>query len=119
MRQLVGGLVCAALLAGFALADDKDAAGNDAKGKHFTGTAQLWKEGTLTVKLEGDKAEIKEFKIADDVKVVVWQGDEKKESTAKEALKDLKPGAAVNVLLGDGDKVQSVRIGTPPKKAKS
>ncbi len=118
MRQLLGGVICIVLVAGFAIADEK----KETKGKQFAGTAESWKDGTLTVKLQakdGETAETKEFKVADDVKVILWHGEEKTESTAKEALKELKSGTAVNVLVGDDDKVQGVRVGNPPKKPKS
>jgi len=55
------------------------------------------------------------YKVADDVKTTLLTGAEKKETTAKEALKDVKEGTIV-VLTLDGDKVTALRVGQPTKK---
>jgi hypothetical protein len=85
------------------------------------GTFETFADGSLTIKAslkKGEEAKPVAFKVADDFKVTVYDGDNKKELTAKEALKDLKPGVALTVTKGPGDKVVSVTVGTAPKKNK-
>jgi hypothetical protein len=67
---------------------------------------------TLTV-TTGKKGatEDKDYKVADDVKLTIVQGDDKKELVGPEALKseELKAGAKVEVTL-DGDKVTAITV---------
>jgi hypothetical protein len=62
----------------------------------------------------------KEFKIEDATKVVVMNGDEKKELAAKEGLKSdqLKEGATVKITTDDDGKVTELVINFMPKKKK-
>jgi hypothetical protein len=116
MRQILSATVCLVLFAGVALADDKP---KEEKGTRFEGSAESFKDGTLTLKVKGKDSEAtqsKEFKIADDLKVVVWNGEDPKEIVAKDGLKDLKAGTAIAVVVGEDGKVLLVRVGTPPKK---
>jgi hypothetical protein len=61
--------------------------------------------------------EDKEFKVADDLKLTVVEGDDKKELAGKDALKadQLKTGANVELTL-DGDKVTAITITMKKKK---
>jgi hypothetical protein len=59
----------------------------------------------------------KEFTIGPDAKVLIFDGDGKKEGTAKDGLKDIKEGANVIVLEAEG-KVIGVQAGSPKKKPK-
>ncbi len=115
LRSFVCGVFALVLAANVSLAADKKAA----KDKTVTGAFVSAKDGTLTLKLKGKKGEepkSQEFKIADDTKAIVFVGDEKKESTVKDALKDLKEGTNVTVTLGEGDKVTGVQVGAAKKK---
>jgi hypothetical protein len=117
LRLIVSGFVCLALVAGLAPAGDKKA-----KTKNVSGAFMAFKDGTLTIKVKGKKGEEpkpQDFKVADDTKVTTFDGDNKKEGTAKDAFKDLKEGTPVTVSLGDEDKVAAVQVGQAPKKGKN
>jgi hypothetical protein len=111
-RQIVCGFVALALVAGVGLAADKAK-----KNKNATGKFESFADGTLKIK-SGKKGNetTQEFKVGDDIKVVVYSKGEKKELSPKEAFKDLKPNTAVAVKVGDDDKVTGVTVGTAPKK---
>jgi hypothetical protein len=115
LRTLVCALVGLTLVAGVGLAADKGK-----KGKAVGGQFESYKDGvlTLTVKKKGEEAKKQEFKLADDTKVTVVSGDEKKDVSAKDAFLNLKAGTRVRVMLGEDDKVISVVIGGGKKKAK-
>src|SRR5262249_54802446 len=75
--------------------------------------------GTLTVAVQLKKGETqdRECKLGD-AKVVVFDGKEKKELTAKDGLKNehVKEGAAVTVLSDREGKVTAVQVGQPAAK---
>ncbi len=92
-----------------------------AKTKTVGGAFASYKDGTLTIKVKDKTStELKsqEFKVAEDVKVTTFDGDAKKEGTAKDAFKDVKEGTAIAVTLGEGDKVTAVQVGAAKKKEK-
>jgi hypothetical protein len=111
-RQVVCGFVALALVAGVGLAADKAK-----KSKNATGKFESFADGTLKIK-SGKKGNetTQEFKVGDDIKVVVYSKGEKKELSAKDAFKDLKPNTTVAVKVGDDDKVTGVTVGAAPKK---
>ena len=111
-RQFVCSLVALALVAGVSLAADAAK-----KGKTVTGKFESYADGTLKIKVgkKGDE-KTQEFKVGDDVKVIAYQHDEKKELSTKDAFKDLKAGSNVAVKLSEDDKVTGVTVGTGPKK---
>jgi hypothetical protein len=116
LRQLVCGFVCLVLFAGFAGAEAKKA-----KAKKVGGDFASFKDGTLTIKVKGkkgDEPKSQDFKVAEDVKVTTFAGDEKKEGTAKDSFKDLKEGTRVTVTVDEAGKVTAVQVGAPKKKAK-
>ncbi len=118
LRQLVCGLVAATLFAGFCQAGEKKAAKNNTT----TGTFASFKDGTLTIKVQGQKGDEpkpQDFKVAGDLKVTMVDGDDKKEVPAKDAFQSVKEGTAVVVTLGEGDKVTAVVVGKAKKKAKA
>ena len=83
----------------------------------FVLSSSTFKDGTLTIMVfkKGEEPKETPFKVADDVKVTVLEGEEKKVMTAKEAFKDLKTGTLVTVVQ-DGDKIVSITLGTAKKK---
>jgi hypothetical protein len=81
------------------------------------GAFASFKDGTLTVKVKEKKVETpKEYKVADDTKVVTLVGKEKKEGTAKDALKDVAEGTPVTLTLGADNKVIGVQVGKAKAK---
>jgi hypothetical protein len=85
--------------------------------KKAAGTFASYKDGTLTLKVKTKKGEeSKVYKVADDTKAVTLVGKDKKEGTAKDALKDVADGTPVTVTLGAGDKVLGVEVGKAKKK---
>jgi hypothetical protein len=70
--------------------------------------------GTLTVKPDKETAE-KEFTLTNSTKVVVFEGDDKRQWTGKKALKDeaVKAGRRVAVVSDADGKVTQVRVGVP------
>jgi hypothetical protein len=114
LRRFVCSLIALALVTGISLAADKTAV----KDKTVTGTFASAKDGMLTIKIKGKKGEepkAQDFKVADETKAVVLKGDEKKETTVKDALKDLKEGTAITVTIGTGDKVTGITVGKAKK----
>jgi hypothetical protein len=111
-RQVVCGFVALALVAGVGLAADKAK-----KAKPVNGKFESFADGTLKIKVgkKGNET-TQEFKVGDDVKVAAWANGEKKELSTKDAFKDLKPGTAVAITVGEGDKVAGVTVGAAPKK---
>jgi hypothetical protein len=117
LRLIVCGFACLSLVAGLAPAGDK----KGDKAKNVSGAFAAFKDGTLTIKIKGkkgDEPKSQDFKLADDTKVTTFDGDNKKEGTAKDAFKDLKEGTPVTVSLGDADKVAAIQVGKAPKKNK-
>lgn len=113
LRALVVGLV-GLLAAGASMADQKEAR----PGKSVAGAFQSYKDGMLTIKLQaaqGEEARTQEFRIEDETKVVVFEGQERREMTGRDSFKDVKEGTPVTVRLGENDKVLGVHIGTPPE----
>jgi hypothetical protein len=89
------------------------------KEKKVGGAFVSYKDGTLTLKVKAskdDEGKNQAFKVADDTKVTIVSGDDKKEGKAKDLLKDVKEPASVAVTLDDGDKVTAVLVGLPKKK---
>jgi hypothetical protein len=81
------------------------------------GTFASFKDGTLTLKVKGKNGEeSKEYQVADETKAVTLTGTDKKEATAKAALKDLKEGTPVSVTVGGKNKVIGVEVGSAKKK---
>lgn len=120
-------LFCAALaVAVFAVSNVDAAAKADKKkgGKAVTGTVKKIdaEKGVITVAVKMKKETVdKEFKLGDDSKVVVVDGDDKKEMTAKDGLKaeQLKEGATVSVVADEDGKVSTLTIGMLKKKKKN
>lgn len=113
-RRAFVGLVVVSLVAGLGLAADKAKKGQAARGKikkFEAATGSL----TLTVKSKTETSD-KEFKIGKDVKVTVFSGDDKKELSGADGLKELKEGVAVTVISDADGKVTGVQIGGPKKK---
>jgi hypothetical protein len=118
MRTLICAVVAVAVCATAATAADKK------KGKSVVGVVKKIdpNTGTLTVTVKVKKVDMdKEFKIGDDAKVIVVSGDEKKELSAKDGLKNeqLKEGAKVAVVADDDGKVKELTINPMPKKKKT
>jgi hypothetical protein len=113
-RRFTFSFVAVLLASGLVFAEEK----KDAKEKTVNGAFASYKDGTLTIKVKGKKGEepkATDFKIADDLKVTVIDGDTKKDVVAKDAFKDVKEGTAVTVKIGEGDKVTAVQVGTAKK----
>jgi hypothetical protein len=114
-RRVFCSLVAVALIATVVVsAEEKKPAA-----KTVSGAFVSFKDGTLTIKVKGkkgDEPKAQEIKVADDVKVTTFSGDDKKEGTAKDAFKDVKADTLVTVTMGEGDKVTAVQIGKAPKK---
>lgn len=72
---------------------------------------------TVTVKTK-DSMEDKEFKIGDNVKFVIFKGDERTELSAKDGLKaeQLKEGAQIGLQMNEKKEVTTVTLGMRPKK---
>src|SRR5438876_7058730 len=100
LSALVGGLF---LCTGAVVAEEK-------KDKTVTGTFESYKDGTLTLKVDGKTMD---YKVAPDLKAKVWSptGDTSKDELAREGFKDQRPGTQVTLTLGDGDKITAVTIG--------
>lgn len=116
--------VCATLTLLFAtsmtLAADK--AGNKKKKvQTVAGTVKVVDSATgkLTVSVKKKKmVEDKDFTVGDSAKVVTFSAADKKQSTGKAALKDVKTGDKIRVQVDESGNVVSLRVGTPPKKPK-
>jgi hypothetical protein len=92
------------------------------KSKKLSGSFVAFKEGTLTLKVKGkkgDEPKSQDFKVADDTKVTTYSGDDKKESTAKDAFKDAKEATQVTLATDKKGNVTGVQIGVPKKKDKN
>src|SRR5262249_15253821 len=68
---------------------------------------------TLTVRVSKTETADKEFKVGADTKVIVLVGDERKELTGKDGLRNeqFKEGATVTVLADGESKVTAVQVG--------
>ena len=100
LSALVGGLfLCTAT----AVAEEK-------KDKTVNGTFESYKDGTLTLKVDGKAMD---YKVAPTTKATVWSptGDTSKEALASEGFKDVRAGTPVTLTLGDGEKITAVTIG--------
>jgi hypothetical protein len=73
---------------------------------------------TVTVKKKKETKDL-DFTIDDSVKVVIFVGQDKKELTGKEGLKNeaVKVGVNVQVVRNADDKVTEVQVGAPPHNA--
>jgi hypothetical protein len=110
-RRFLCGLIAVVLVAGVGLAADKAK-----KGKAVNGKFESFADGTLKIKTgKKNDTKVQDFKIAEDIKVVVYTDGEKKEIPAKDAFKDVKSGTTVAVTVGDSDKVTGVTIGAGKK----
>src|SRR2546422_674900 len=110
--------ICAALA--LSVCATPSFAGEKKKGEQVSGTIKKVdvEAGTLVVAVKVKKELTdKEVKIADDTKVTIVVGKEKKELTGKDGLKNelVKEGIAVAIVSKDG-KVIEIRIGDAPKK---
>src|SRR5262245_37103663 len=109
-------LICAgiALLigAGVALAADKVAKDQGTTGqvKKVDAAAGVL---TLTIRVSKTESADKEFKVGPETKVVVFVGEERKELTGKDGLKNeqFKEGATVTVVTDGENKVTAVQVG--------
>ena len=122
LRSLFCGAVALLLCAGVALADDKADKGKknatvNGKVKKIDAATQTL---TVSVRKKGEEPKDMEFKIAEDTKVTVWAGEDKKQMSAKDGFKSdqLKEGANVGVTTDPNGKVVALRIGNAPKKPK-
>lgn len=119
-RMLVFAVLGLALVATTDAVAQKQKKGRGAQGKikkvdAATGTI------TVTVTNRKEKTEMdREFKITDSTKVVVVKGEDRKELTGNDRLKndEFKEGATVRITLGEDDKVTEVAVGTFPVKKK-
>ena len=77
-----------------------------------TGQFKEYKEAKLTivVKKKNEDAKDVTFKVAEDFKVTILDGDNKKDSVAKDAFKDLKAGTRV-VVTAEGEKITAIEVG--------
>jgi hypothetical protein len=117
LRTFVCAVLGLVLVAGLGLAQDKQ----KKKGNAVKGTIKAIDEkaSTITVTVK-KKKELTDttFKVNNDTKFVIVQGDDKKEVVGKSGLKNeiFKVGAAVSVTA-DGDKVAKVvQFGAKKKK---
>ena len=110
MLRTVLGALCLFAVVGFVAAEEK------ADAKKTYGKFKSLKDGTLTISVgkKGEEPKDVTFKVADDTKVAVWDGADKKEAVAKDAFKDLKPDSIVSVEK-DGDKIVSITVGYKKK----
>ncbi len=114
LRAFVGGLVGLTVAAGAVLAQEQRVAAP--QGKSVAGTFQSYRDGTLTLKLQpqaGEEAKTQEFRVEEETKVILFEGQERREMTGKDGFREVKEGKPVTVRLGESDKVMEVRIGTP------
>lgn len=114
VRALVFGLMGLLAATGLATAGQKE---TPRPGKEVVGTFQAYKEGVLTVKLQapqGEESKTQEFRVEDETRVVLFEGQERKELTGKDSFKDVKEGVPVTIRLGENDKIMTIRLGTPP-----
>ena len=102
-------LLLSALVAGLVLST-ASAVGDEKKDKTVSGTFESYKDGNLTMKVDGKTMD---YKVAPDAKTTVWSptGDTSKEALAREGFKDVRPGTQVTLTLGDGDRINAVTIG--------
>jgi hypothetical protein len=126
MRTLISTAVAFVLFAGAGLADDAAKGKGKAKGQKYSGTIKKIDAATNTitvsVKAKGAEAKDMEFKVGDDAKVLVYNGDAKPQQlSGKDALKNekVKEGVKVTVGTDDAGKVTQVTIGEAPKKKKA
>jgi len=115
---------CACVVAVFVFCAGVSLAGNEAqkgKKKGVVGKVKTVDAAagiiTVTVKQKQEKVD-KNFKIEDTSKVVIFNGDDKKELTAKDGLKSdqLKAGVRVRVLTDEAGKVTELQVGIAKKK---
>ncbi len=113
-RSFICGLLGLALVAGVSLGADAAK-----KAKNVTGKFDSFANGVLKIKVgkKGEEPKVQEYKVGDDLKVVVWADGEKKEQAPKDAFGALKTGTNVVVKLGDNDAATGVTVGAAPKKA--
>jgi len=117
-RPLAAALFVAAAVAGSHAPRALAGEAADKKAAKVNGTFESFADGKLTLNVKGKKGDAptkKEFKIAEDTKVTVLDGTEKKELTAKDAFKEVKANTPVVVTLGEGDKVVSIQLGKAKK----
>lgn len=109
---------------GLALVATSDAMAQKKKGKNVAGTIKKVDAATgtltITIKSKKDGEMDKDYKVTDSTKVVVVKGEDRKELTGNDRLKndEFKEGARVRITLGEDDKVTEVAVGTFPAKKK-
>jgi hypothetical protein len=115
LRCVLGAGILAALTAAAAAQDEK-------KGQEVHGTVKNvdTEAGTLAVAVKGRPKADKNFIVTDATRVVVFQGDNRRQWTGPGGLKDeaVKEGARVTVVSDAEGKALVVRIGTPPPPRK-
>ncbi len=112
-RTLLCAAVALVLFAGVGRVEEKKAKKGAAT---VVGTFKKMAGDVLTLAIKGKKGTEKEIKVPEDVKVTVFAGDEKKELSGKDGLKEIKEGTAITVLQDADGKVIGVRVGAPAKK---
>lgn len=95
--------------------------GKPAKGSGVAGVIKKFDAGssTLTLSLrvkKGEPAAEKEIKLPEGVKIVVLDGENKKELTGKDGFAELKEGARAIVAMDADGKVVAVRLGNKKPK---
>jgi hypothetical protein len=86
------------------------------QGRPVAGLVRKVAADTLRLSVPRIIREDKDFPVTDDLRVVVYVGDEKKEFTGKEGLKEIKEGSQVSVRVDAAGKVIAVVVGTPPRR---
>ncbi len=87
-----------------------------ARGKPVVGSVQKLTGETLRLSVPKIVTEDKDFPIDDSVRVIVFSGNDKKELTGKDGLKEIKEGSRVSVRVDAGGKVIAVVVGNPPRR---
>src|SRR5258705_137607 len=110
LRSCLCAIVALSLCVGLTQAKEKKKKGNTAAGT----VKKIDKDkGVLTVSVKVKKAfEDRDFTLSDATKIVVYTGEDKKELTSKDGLKNdaLKEGVNVAVLSDTEGKVTEVRV---------
>jgi len=113
LRAFLCAAMVVTLCAGSSTAADKE------KGHAFTGTVKKIdaEKGILAVSVKVKKETMdKEFNINDKTKFIIAEGDNKKEMTGKDALKEIKEGAHVSVKADKDGNATEVTVGAGKKK---
>jgi hypothetical protein len=100
--------LCAAVVAALVLSLGVRAQ-EEKQGRKVTGTFESYKDGTLTLKVDGKNAE---FKVPADFKTtLIPETGEARAVPAQAGFQNVRPGTPVEITLGEGDKMAGVTIG--------